>query len=300
MPRLLAWVTRRSGGALRPAWWRELVLVATTYGLYTLTRNSLPAHEARARANALDLFHAEKHLHLDLELGLNDLVAGSSANPLAFLANYTYALSHFGVTFAVLGWIYVARPHAYRSARTVLLLTTLLGLVGYWLYPLAPPRFFPQLGFVDTIVRDHMWGSWGSTTVTEISNQYAAMPSMHVAWSIWSAAAVAVLARSRWLKVAAVLYPVAVFFVIVGTANHWTLDAVGGLAVLGIGAAIYAVASRGRRRYGHSGTHGFVHRLETRPSRTNGSLATSCSASSNESMSKRMSPPDRSPKGPPR
>lgn len=228
----------------RPAFWRELALVAVTYALYTLTRNSLPAHHARARANALDLYAAEQHLHIDIERTINDLVAGTSSNPLSEVANYIYALSHFGVTFTVLIWLYVARPFAYRTARTVLLLTTLLGLVGYWSYPLAPPRFFPRLGFVDTVIRDHMWGSWGSTTVTDATNQYAAMPSMHVAWSIWVAAVLAVWARPRWLRVGALAYPVIIFFVIAGTANHWTLDAIGGLVVISVATAGVVVARR--------------------------------------------------------
>ena len=212
--------------------------------LYTLTRNSLPTHHARSRANALDVYHAEQHLGLDVEHAINDFVAGTASNPLSVVLNYLYALSHFGVTFSVLIWLYVARPGAYRSARTVLLLTTLLGLLGYWLYPLAPPRFFPRLGFVDTVIRDHMWGSWGSTTVTDATNQYAAMPSMHMAWSIWVAAVVVVCVRPLWVRVAALLYPVLVFFVIVGTANHWILDAVGGLVALGIATAVWAVARR--------------------------------------------------------
>jgi hypothetical protein len=232
------------GWAARPPWGREVVLVAASYGLYTLTRNTLPAHESRARANALDLARAERHLHLDIERTLNDAVAGHSTNPLSVLANYTYSLSHLLVTLAVLVWLYVARPQAYRTARTVLLVTTILGLIGFWLYPLAPPRFFPELGFIDTSVRDGTWGSWGSSTVAALSNQYAAMPSIHVAWSTWSAAAVAVCVRRRWLKAVALLYPLLVFVVILGTANHWTLDAAGGVAVIGLGAAVPVVASR--------------------------------------------------------
>lgn len=238
--------TVRRPGPARPAWWRELLLVAVTYGIYSLIRNTLPAHLAKARANALGLYHAERHLHLDVERTLNDFVAARSHHAFAFLANYTYSLSHFGVTISVLVWLYVARPLAYRTARTVLLVATVLGLVGYWLYPLAPPRFFPGLGFVDTVVRDGIWGSWGSSTVAAVSNEYAAMPSIHVAWAIWSATAVALWARPLWLRAAAVLYPFLVFFVIVGTANHWTLDAAGGLAVIALGVAVVALAARWR------------------------------------------------------
>ncbi len=230
--------------ATRPAWWLELLLIATTYGAYTLTRNTLPAQRTRAMSNALDVYRLERHLHIDVERSVNHLVADQLPHLVAVVADYTYSLSHFGVTAGVLVWLYVARAGAYRVARSVLLVTTVAGLLGFWLYPLAPPRLLPWLGFVDTVVRDGTWGSWSSTAVTEMSNQYAAMPSIHAAWSIWCAVTVVLLSRSRWVKAAAVAYPLVVFAVIVATANHWVLDALAGLAAVVVG----AMTCRGARR----------------------------------------------------
>jgi hypothetical protein len=93
-------------------------------------------------------------------------------------------------------------------------------------------------GFVDTVVTFHTWGSWGSSGVDSASNQFAAMPSLHIGWSLWCAIVVARLARRRWVRVAAVIYPAATLFVIVGTANHFVLDAVGGVAAVGLGFAV--------------------------------------------------------------
>jgi hypothetical protein len=237
----------RCGGAIgRPSWWRELALIAVTYGIYTLTRNTLPTQIARARRNAMDLYRAEQDLHLDAEHAVNSFLATDGGHLLVVLANYTYSLAHFGVTIAVLVWLYVVHPDKYGAARTVLLLTTLLALVGFWLFPLAPPRFFPELGFVDTVVREGTWGSWGSSAVNKLSNQYAAMPSVHVAWSVWSAAAIVMWARPRWLRIAAVTYPIVVVLVIVGTGNHWTLDAAGGMAAVALGAALWVTLSWAR------------------------------------------------------
>ncbi len=233
--------------ARRPEWWQELALIAGTYGLYTLTRNTLPAHVHRARTNAMDVYHFEQHLHLDAERALNGFLA-DGPRWLAVLADYTYSLAHFVVTIAVLGWLYARHADAYRKARTVLLVTTLLGLLGFWLYPLAPPRFFADLGFVDTVVRDHTWGSWGTGTINQISNQYAAMPSVHIAWSVWVAGAVILWNRRLWLRILAALYPVVVFFVILGTANHWTLDALGGAAAVSLAVVLWLVAPRVWRR----------------------------------------------------
>jgi hypothetical protein len=192
----------------------------------------LPEHVAKARINALDVYHLERHLHLDVEHPLNEVLSASWAHPLAVAANYTYAISHFAVTTTVLVWLYAVHPGGYRQARSVLLITTALALLGFWLYPLAPPRLFPQLGFVDTVVQGDTWGSWGSTTVSQMSNQYAAMPSVHLAWSVWSAWALTQWSSHRWGRATAFGYPLLVLLVILGTANHWMLDAVGGVAAV--------------------------------------------------------------------
>ena len=188
---------------LRPVWWREVALVAGTYAIYSLTRNTLPDHVARARRHAEDVLRLEQQLHLDLERSFNHALATHVSGPLAVAADYLYATAHIWVALAVLCWLYVARPEAYRGARTVLLVTTWLSLLGFWLYPLAPPRLLPDLGFVDTVVREHVWGSWGSSTVERMSNQYAAMPSAHVAWSVWVAAVLVLYARRRLVRVVA-------------------------------------------------------------------------------------------------
>jgi len=230
-----------------PASLRELALVGGTYGVYTLTRNTLPSHVARARSNALDLYHVEQQLHVDVEHATNGLFAAQVPRLIAVVANYAYSVPHLAVTVAVLAWLYVARPAVYRRARSVLVTTTLLALVGFWLFPVAPPRFFPNLGFVDTVVRDRTWGSWGNGTMNEISNQYAAMPSLHVSWSIWVAALVILCSHRWWVRVLAAGYPLLVTAVVLGTANHWILDAVAGVAAVALAVAICAMLSGIRR-----------------------------------------------------
>ncbi len=99
--------------------------------------------------------------------------------------DYYYATLHFIVTIGVLVWLFVKRPHIYRGARTVLFATTLIGLAGFYLYPLAPPRLLPQYGYVDTLVKFHTWGSLADPDIAKHSNQFAAMPSLHIAWALW-------------------------------------------------------------------------------------------------------------------
>lgn len=125
--------------------------------------------------------------------------------------------------------------------RSVLYATNIVALLGFWLFPLAPPRMLP--GFVDTVVIFHTWGSWGSGDMASVSNQFAAMPSLHIGWSMWSGVAILRLARRPWARALGVLYPVATLFVIVGTANHFLLDAVGGAAALAVGFGVQRLIS---------------------------------------------------------
>jgi hypothetical protein len=152
--------------------------------------------------------------------------------------DYYYATMHFIVTIAVMVWLFVKRPHIYRGARTVLFVTTLAGLAGFYLYPLAPPRLLPQYSYVDTLTRFHTWGSLADPKIAEHSNQYAAMPSLHIGWALWCGIALFLCARRTWVRLLGLLYPVATLIVIVGTANHFIIDAVGGAIAIGIGFAV--------------------------------------------------------------
>jgi PAP2 superfamily len=90
-------------------------------------------------------------------------------------------------------------------------------------------------GYIDTLVKYHTWGSLASGGVSKISNQYAAMPSLHIGWSLWAGLSVFALAKHWWVRILALVYPVATFMVIIGTANHYVLDAVGGVIALSLG-----------------------------------------------------------------
>ncbi|MBV9290916.1 MAG: phosphatase PAP2 family protein, partial [Frankiales bacterium] len=207
--------------------------VAACYGLYTLVRNAAPAHQLAALQHASRILAAEQSTHLGVEHWLNDLVTEHAW--LAYICDYYYATLHFAVTLAVLGWLYVRHPLRYRSVRSVLFATNAVALLGFWLYPLAPPRMFPNRDFVDTVATFHTWGSFASGGFAKASNLYAAMPSLHIGWSLWCAVVIVALAERRWVRVLGALYPVATLFVILGTANHFVLDAVGGVLALALG-----------------------------------------------------------------
>ncbi|GAA3494496.1 hypothetical protein GCM10019016_015960 [Streptomyces prasinosporus] len=123
--------------------------------------------------------------------------------------NYYYATLHFVVTLGVLVWLYRRHPGRYAATRLVLFVTTGFALVGYYLYPLAPPRLMHGQNFVDTVLVHQTWGSMASGDLKNVSNQYAAMPSMHIGWSLWCGLTLFALATCPWARVLGLLYPAA-------------------------------------------------------------------------------------------
>jgi hypothetical protein len=245
--RLVPVLPERLRPTSRPPLVYELLLIGLSYWVYSLVRNAVPEHKAAAVHHGEWLFALERTLHLDFEPFVNRTVDGVTW--LIVGMNYYYATLHFIVTVGVLVWLYYRHPDRYRPARSVLYVTNAVALIGYYTVPLAPPRFYPEYGFIDTVVKHHTWGSWASGDVAAASNQYAAMPSMHIGWSLWCAITVFMLVEARWVRVLAVLYPLATLTVIVSTGNHFVLDAAGGGATLAVGFVAQYVFS-GRSVYG--------------------------------------------------
>ncbi|MGI8664771.1 MAG: phosphatase PAP2 family protein [Jatrophihabitans sp.] len=224
-----------------PRWWQELLLIAIGYFLYGRVRNLVPEQESIAMRHGRGVQHLQDALHLNFELSVNKLVANHE--PLAQVMDYYYATLHFIVTIAVLIWLFHWHPRIYRGARTVLFATSLLALAGFYLYPLAPPRLLPQYGYIDTLLKFHTWGSLADPKIAEHSNQFAAMPSLHIGWALWCGVSILFCARRAWVRLLGALYPVWTLMVIVGTANHFVIDAVAGLVVFLAGAVIQFLIS---------------------------------------------------------
>ncbi|MBB1252228.1 phosphatase PAP2 family protein [Streptomyces sp. OF3] len=235
-PQPLRTLLRRPQGPRRPRIWFEIALIAVSYWVYSLIRNAVPEHEAVAQRHAQLVWDFQQTLGLAFEQTVNH-----SINKITWLIvgmNYYYATLHFVVTIGVLVWLYRRQPGRYGAARTVLFATTAVALVGYYFFPLAPPRLFDGAEFVDTVIVHGTWGSMASGDMANVSNQFAAMPSMHIGWSAWCGVILLLLARRTWVRALGVLYPVATLVVIVATGNHFWLDAVGGLLCLAFGFAV--------------------------------------------------------------
>jgi energy-converting hydrogenase Eha subunit C len=226
----------------RPTPWSELLLLLVLYVGYSLSRFLVDGGPAEALANGRYVLALEQSLGLDVEA---DIVRWLVASPaLSLVAGYTYATLHYTVTPAVLLWLYRVHPRQYRSARSILVLSTCAALVCFWWLPTAPPRLLSP-DYPDVLALTSHWGWWGADAsaprgLGSLTNEYAALPSMHVGWAVWCGAVVALLARRPLVRVAAVAYPLLVTGVVVATANHYLLDAAAGAAlVLAIGAMLW-------------------------------------------------------------
>ncbi|MGW3727783.1 bifunctional glycosyltransferase 87/phosphatase PAP2 family protein [Streptomyces sp. NPDC000851] len=235
----------------RPNLLLELLLIRVTYAAYSQVRlaatgGTISGGRERAEQHGEQILSLERILHLDIERWANHAVV--KIDWLRQFFDFYYTSFHFVVPLTVLGVLYWRRPVDYRWGRSTLGLTTLLALVGFWAYPLAPPRLMPDHGIVDTVhgVQDFSQPDYG--TLTALTNQYAAMPSLHFGWSLWCGVVIAIVAPKGWMKALGLLHPFFTLSAIVATGNHWVLDAVGGALVVGAGFGLAYVFQGPRAR----------------------------------------------------
>jgi PAP2 superfamily len=209
----------------------ELAIVAVLVFCYDRVRNLASVRRSLSLHDGLQLLGLERHLGIDFELPVNLWLAAH--RQLADVASWYYQLAHLTVTLVVLAVCYVRRPDVYRAARNALVLINVIGLVIFWLYPVAPPRLLPNAPFIDVT---QMTGV-ASASATSAPDPYAAMPSLHTAWAVWVTCVALLLVRAWWARIIWVLYPLLTVSVIVATGNHYVVDAVAGAAVTLISAA---------------------------------------------------------------
>ena len=206
-------------------------------------RNLHHGNAAEARQHAYDLIDLQRWLGINHEQAIQAWAHHSRLFIIA--ANYFYGSLHFIVTGGVMIYLYRRWTNDYPRWRNTLAISTGVALIGFALFPLMPPRMLPHhFGFIDTLAKDPAFWSFNSGAVNKISNQFAAMPSVHCAWALWCACALVPRLRHVWAKALAALYPVLTTIVIVVTANHYILDAVGGFLAFGIGFALARAFTR--------------------------------------------------------
>ena len=258
-------------------WWKEVLFGIGVYLVYSVVRNrfgSAGGDPGPAYGHAIDIIDIEKALHLYVEPHLQDWYLGLPANGFIRLWNVYYGIAHFVVTLIALVWMFRRDPARHRLLRNTLVFTTCLAVIGFAAYSLMSPRLLDdpgrygacqiyapesaaaaepraltapgcdKYGYVDTVARYGGWISFGSEEYEEVSNQYAAMPSMHIGWSTWTAIVLVPLVRRRWARALAIAYPALTLLCIVLTANHYWIDGVGGLVCLAAGYGVARVVTR--------------------------------------------------------
>jgi hypothetical protein len=207
---------------------RQLSLFVVAELCYEAVRGVADGERAHAFTNGANVIDLEKGMHTFFEPDLQAMFI--SHRWLIDFANFMYMNSHFVVTTAFLVWLYLFRNDRFYFVRNMFMVAMGLAVVGYALLPTAPPRLFPQEGFVDTIT-DYAQVNHDSGLVKLFINPYAAIPSMHVAFSTMIGVTGALISRHAITRALWCAYPLVVFWVVVVTANHFWVDGAIGLLV---------------------------------------------------------------------
>ncbi|MFF0341418.1 phosphatase PAP2 family protein [Kribbella sp. NPDC004875] len=211
---------------------RELMLIAVAITLYFGVRGLITTRVDTAYRNAEDIVALEKSAGVFVEPELQDAVIRHGWLAETFGAIYIYG--HWPVLLATLLWLLLRHRDHYRTFRNAMLLSGAIGLVIFAGFPVAPPRFLPGYGFVDTVAE--RTSAYRVLQPPAFVNQYAAVPSLHFGWNLLMGIAVATLAGHWVIRLFGWLMPALMLAAIVLTANHYLLDGVAGgvLALLSL------------------------------------------------------------------
>jgi membrane-associated phospholipid phosphatase len=215
---------------------RQLLLFVGAYLLYQLVRGLVNGNDvARASWNATKVINLERTLHIFVEPSIQAWAVNK--HWLIDIADWTYLNAHYFVTLGALVFIYLRRNDSFYFVRNMFMIAMAMALVGYALYPTAPPRLMPEWGFTDTVQR------FTGVTVesgpgSALLNFYAAIPSMHVCFAVMIGWPMARLVSWRPGKVIWSLYPLLITFVVVATGNHYLTDVILGALTAGAAALL--------------------------------------------------------------
>jgi len=224
---------------------RQVLLFAVAYYAYRLTRGWIDDGQGAAVAfeNARHLINIEQSMHLFVERDVQTF--SSSWDVLQDIAATIYLNAQTTITLSALVFIYLFRNERFYFVRNMFVVSMGIALVGYTVFPTAPPRFFfPEYGFEDTVAQ--LSGVGHDAGINALFNPYAAVPSMHVCFAIFVGFTLARSCHHRWARIAWALWPLVMTWVVLTTANHWIADAVlgAGTAAISYGAAVWLARVR--------------------------------------------------------
>lgn len=210
----------------------ELALVASLYSVWRLARVLPLARTSGAIDRARQIDRLQHTLHMPTELSLQHFVLRHDW--MARFSNAYYAIAHVPVLIAFLVWLFARHPDVYPRWRNALAILTAFCVVVRFVR-VAPPRFLPDLGYID--LATHYGMSLYGPVGTGVSDQFAAMPSIHVGWAALASFGVVAVSTSRW-RWLFLLHLALTMFVVSATGNHWWLDGIVAIVLLLIAIAI--------------------------------------------------------------
>ncbi len=211
---------------------REAVIIAGSYFVYMFVRKYIiPDIETVSFVNSFKIVSFELATGLFWEARWQAWIIENSKALVMFL-NWAYIVTFIPLLLITTVLVYFKDQRRYFYYRNVWLLSFIFALIVFAVFPLAPPRFLPEHGFVDSIQRfGPSWYGGREMVGAFYYNIYAAMPSLHFGWTVLFGVLFFRMG-GKWLKVCGVLYPTMTFFAITLTGNHFVLDALGGAAVI--------------------------------------------------------------------
>ena len=223
-------------GSRLPKGWGDLgrqVLILVGVDLaYTAVRGIADGEKSVAMANGHQVIHFERSMGTLFEPQVQSFFLPTRW--IIDLADQLYLNAQFSIALGFLVWLYLFRNESYNFVRNMFVIAMGLALVGYTLYPTAPPRLFPEYGFIDTI-NDFSDINHDSALAKSFINPYAAIPSMHCAFAVMIGATGALVCRRWWSRAFWAAWPLLILWVVIVTGNHYWIDAV---ARLGGGAHV--------------------------------------------------------------
>ena len=222
----------------------EMVVVVSAFLVYFLIRGLVVGRAGEAMVRGFNVIELEQQLHIYWELEMQSWILDHFW--LIKVMNGIYFWGHMPVVILSALWLYVGHRAAYRLARNAFLASGAIGVVIYWAFPVAPPRLIPFSGFIDTMAAFDRVG-YNAQETKAFVNEFAAIPSLHFGWSLLLGLIVAYEGKRPLFWFFGALWPIAMFFSVVMTGNHFIVDAVAGGIVSFAGLGIAWLIERRRR-----------------------------------------------------
>lgn len=221
----LSWLPLPRGRKSRFAF--EVLLIAPAYLAYHVVRGAVDGRAEEAFANARHVMQVQESLGIFWELQLQSMAL--SHDLLISFFNHVYIWGHIPFIFLTALWLFSFRSHVFARYRNAFLISGGIGLIFFVTFPVAPPRFFPEVGFVDTVTLGTE--AYRVLQPPELVNQFAAVPSLHFGWNLLVGIAIFETTRTWFARGIAVTMPLLMLAGIILTANHFIVDAAVGGAV---------------------------------------------------------------------